>query len=228
MNHRRPRVRDGFSIPNIMKKDIGRPNRSTCGNRFWCVTAVALPLLVFAAHLVLRTGVLLAQSQPLPPSNLRLLGLGEEPPPPPPPPPSGGGSGTLGGWPMAGATLQRTSNSVADVSTVNGIAWYRPIEAFISGTTQLITAGGRVYVATARGLVVLNAENGALVCRFDTELPVATRHRGRHRGVRPWLRSDALLAERVDLRDQLAIHRRERRLQRKSARHRRPCLHRQS
>src|SRR4029453_2426475 len=75
---------------------------------------------------------------------------------------------------MAGATLQRTSNSVADVSTVNGIAWYRPIEAFISGATQLITAGGRVYVATAKGLVVLNAENGALVCRLDTELPVAT------------------------------------------------------
>lgn len=75
---------------------------------------------------------------------------------------------------MAGATLQRTSASVADVGSVSGIAWYRPIEAFISGATQLITAGGRVYVATAKGLVVLNAENGAVVCRLDTELPVAT------------------------------------------------------
>lgn len=79
-----------------------------------------------------------------------------------------------GGWPTAGANVQRTSNSDADVSNVRGIAWYRPIEAFISGTTQLITAEGRVYVATARGLVVLDAENGNLVCRFDTELPVST------------------------------------------------------
>ena len=83
-------------------------------------------------------------------------------------------TGAQGGWPMAGATLQRSSNSPADVSTVRSVAWYRPIEAFISGPTQLITAEGRVYVATARGLVVLDAENGGLVCRFDTELPVAT------------------------------------------------------
>jgi outer membrane protein assembly factor BamB len=75
---------------------------------------------------------------------------------------------------MAGANLQRTSVSLADVSVVTSVAWYRPIEAFISGATQLVTAGGRVYVATAKGLVVLNAEDGSLACRFDTELPVAT------------------------------------------------------
>lgn len=75
---------------------------------------------------------------------------------------------------MAGATPQRTSHAVVDVSTVRGIAWYRPIEAFISGATQLVTADGRVYVATAKGLVVLDAVNGNLVCRFDTELAVST------------------------------------------------------
>jgi hypothetical protein len=80
----------------------------------------------------------------------------------------------MGGWPTAGANAQRTSNSEADVSSVRSVAWYRPIEAYISGTTQLITAGSRVYVATVRGLVVLDAENGGLVCRFDTELPVST------------------------------------------------------
>jgi outer membrane protein assembly factor BamB len=77
-------------------------------------------------------------------------------------------------WPTAGANLQRTSNSPANVTTVSGVTWYRPIEAFISGSTQLITSGNKVYVATAKGLVVLDAENGNVVCRFDTELPIGT------------------------------------------------------
>ncbi len=77
-------------------------------------------------------------------------------------------------WPTAGANIQRTSNSQANVSTVSGVTWYRPIESYISANTQIITSGGRIYVATAKGLVVLDAENGNLVCRFDTELPVAT------------------------------------------------------
>jgi len=76
-------------------------------------------------------------------------------------------------WPTAGANPQRTSASPANVATLRDVAWYRPIEAYISGSTQLITSGGRVYVATAKGLIVLDAENGNLVCRFDTELPVA-------------------------------------------------------
>lgn len=77
-------------------------------------------------------------------------------------------------WPTAGANYQRTSNSGANVSTVNGITWYRPIEAYINNTTQLVTAEGKVYVATAKGLIVLDAENGNVACRFDTELPVST------------------------------------------------------
>ncbi len=81
---------------------------------------------------------------------------------------------SFGEWPTAGANPQRTSNSAASVSTVTGVAWYRPIEAFISGSTQLITSGSNVYVATAKGLIVLNAESGNIVCRFDTELPVNT------------------------------------------------------
>ncbi|MGE0463954.1 MAG: PQQ-binding-like beta-propeller repeat protein [Vicinamibacterales bacterium] len=121
---------------------------------------LAASLAVAAGVLTLgpTAAVLLAQALPGAPRNLRLQL----------------GAGPLGGWPMAGANPQRTSNSVADVSTVRSVAWYRPIEAFISGTTQLVTAEGRVYVATARGLIVLEAENGDLVCRFDTELPVST------------------------------------------------------
>jgi outer membrane protein assembly factor BamB len=122
--------------------------------------------LVATAIAIIATG-LLAQSTPTPPANLRIIGAAEPPPPPP-------GSGSGEDWPMAGANVQRTSNSPAAIPSVQAVAWYRPIEAFISGTTQLITAGGRVYVATARGLIVLDADSGALVCRFDTELPVAT------------------------------------------------------
>jgi hypothetical protein len=114
--------------------------------------------------LLLLSAITVVAQQPTRPSNLRVV-AGTTPPP------TGNGSG---GWPMAGATLQRTSNATADVPSASGVIWYRPIEAFISGTTQLITANGRVYVATARGLVVLDAETGGLSCRFDTELPVAT------------------------------------------------------
>jgi PQQ-like domain len=120
-----------------------------------------------AILLVISTTAALAQqSAPRAPSQVAVLADSPLPYP--------GGSGALGGWPMAGANAGRTSSSPADVSTATSISWYRPIEAFISGTTQLITAGGRVYVATARGLVVLNAETGAVTCRFDTELPVST------------------------------------------------------
>jgi hypothetical protein len=124
------------------------------------LAAAVLACIVASPHAIALVpgGELLAQSLPGAPRNLRLQV----------------GSGSLGGWPTAGANIQRTSNSPADVSAVRGVAWYRPIEAFISGTTQLITAGNRVYVATTRGLVVLDAESGALVCRFDTELPVST------------------------------------------------------
>jgi outer membrane protein assembly factor BamB len=77
-------------------------------------------------------------------------------------------------WPTAAANYLRTSLSTAVVTTANVVVWYRPIEPYISGSTQLVAAGGRVYVATAKGLIVLDAESGSVVCRFDTELPVST------------------------------------------------------
>lgn len=138
--------------------------RSSRSGRRRSVPGLLLAALVVVAVPYALTMVpgfeLLAQSLPGTPRNLRLQ--------------VGAANGSAGDWPMAGGNPQRTSNSTADVSSVRGVAWYRPIEAFISGTTQLVTAGSRVYVATTRGLVVLDAENGGVVCRFDTELPVST------------------------------------------------------
>ena len=127
--------------------DTARTRRP--GRRAWLLPGRApflLASLACATFLALDGIVLRGQTQPRPPSDVRILSNLPQAPPP--------GSGPLGGWPMAGANVQRTSSSPADISTVAGVAWYRPIEAFISGTTQLITAEGRVYVATARGLVV--------------------------------------------------------------------------
>ena len=52
------------------------------------------------------------------------------------------------------------------------VLWYRPIEAYISQNVQLIAANGLIYVSTSRGLYALNADNGAIAWRFDTELPL--------------------------------------------------------
>jgi len=75
-------------------------------------------------------------------------------------------------WPMAGANPQRTSWANTSPQNISGITWYRPIEAYIDQKTQLVSGNGHVYVATTKGLVVLNAENGNLDWRFDMELPI--------------------------------------------------------
>ncbi len=79
-------------------------------------------------------------------------------------------------WFMAGANPQRTSwvaEGVDPRATANfGVEWYRPIEAYISQHVQLITARGKIYVSTARGLYALEAATGDTAWRFDTELPL--------------------------------------------------------
>ncbi len=52
------------------------------------------------------------------------------------------------------------------------IEWYRPIEAYIPQNVQVIADNGLLYISTARGLYALNAENGDVVWRFDTQLPL--------------------------------------------------------
>lgn len=75
-------------------------------------------------------------------------------------------------WAYAGANPQRTSWTDQETSQELGLVWYRPIEAYISQNTQIIAAGGLLYVSTARGLYALNAANGGVAWRFDTELPL--------------------------------------------------------
>ena len=83
----------------------------------------------------------------------------------PPPPPEDG-------WPMAAANPARTSWTPEEVTGTLRVDWYRPIEAYIPQNAQVIASNGRLFIATARGLIALSAENGSLLWRYDTELPL--------------------------------------------------------
>jgi hypothetical protein len=78
---------------------------------------------------------------------------------------------TTSDWPMAGGNPQRTGWSTTDVAS-GSIVWSRPIEAYIDQKVQLIASGGMIYASTSRGLVALDAANGALRWRYDTQLPL--------------------------------------------------------
>jgi outer membrane protein assembly factor BamB len=75
-------------------------------------------------------------------------------------------------WPMVAATTERTSWSPEEVSGPLQVEWHRPIEAYISQNVQLIASDNKIFVSTARGLYALNADNGNLEWRFNTELPL--------------------------------------------------------
>jgi len=75
-------------------------------------------------------------------------------------------------WPMVGANPQRSSWTAEEVGGNLRVEWYRPIEAYISQNVQIIASDGLLFVSTARGLYALNAVNGQVVWRFDTELPL--------------------------------------------------------
>jgi outer membrane protein assembly factor BamB len=75
-------------------------------------------------------------------------------------------------WPMAAGNPERTSWSNEQVEGNMQVAWYRPIEAYISQNTQVIASNGLLYISTARGLYALKASNGDLAWRFDSELPL--------------------------------------------------------
>jgi outer membrane protein assembly factor BamB len=79
---------------------------------------------------------------------------------------------TSSDWYMAGANPERTSWVSEEVSGSLSVSWYRKIEAYIDQKTQVITSNGKLFIATSKGLVVLNATNGNLEWRFDTQLPL--------------------------------------------------------
>jgi len=75
-------------------------------------------------------------------------------------------------WYMTAANPQRTSWISNEVPPNLHLKWYRPIEAYIPQNVQVIASNGLLYISTARGLYALNADNGSVVWRFDTELPL--------------------------------------------------------
>ena len=77
-----------------------------------------------------------------------------------------------GDWPMAGANPLRTSWNTEEVRGGLSIAWYHPIEPYISYKIQPIAANGKIYVSTARGLYTFSASNGSLLWVYPTELPL--------------------------------------------------------
>lgn len=80
-------------------------------------------------------------------------------------------------WPMVAGNPSRTSLSDEEVTgnifegSVH-VEWYRPIEAYIPQNVQIIADNGLLFISTARGLYALNAIDGQLVWRYDTELPL--------------------------------------------------------
>ncbi len=75
-------------------------------------------------------------------------------------------------WPTLAANPQRTSWITHEVTGNLSIQWYRPIEAYIPQNVQIIAVDGLLYISTARGLIVLNAADGSVAWRFDTEMPL--------------------------------------------------------
>jgi outer membrane protein assembly factor BamB len=82
-----------------------------------------------------------------------------------------------GSWPTVAGNPQRTSWTPDQVSgnidegSIH-VEWYRPIEAYIPQNVQIIASNGLLYISTARGLYALDAGNGSVRWRFDTELPL--------------------------------------------------------
>ncbi|OGV95553.1 hypothetical protein A2W24_06675, partial [Microgenomates group bacterium RBG_16_45_19] len=79
---------------------------------------------------------------------------------------------TSANWYTAGANFQRTSWVNEQVDTGLSVEWYRVIEPFIDFKSQVIAVDGTLYLSTSKGLLALNAATGALLWRYDTELPL--------------------------------------------------------
>jgi outer membrane protein assembly factor BamB len=80
-------------------------------------------------------------------------------------------------WSTVAGNPQRTSWIPEEVrgdipSGSFHVLWYRPIEAYIPQNVQIIASNDILYISTARGLYALDANNGSIKWRFDTELPL--------------------------------------------------------
>jgi hypothetical protein len=79
---------------------------------------------------------------------------------------------TSSDWYMAGANPQRTSWVDNQVNGDLRVEWYLPIKSYIDIKSQPILVNGVVYIATSKGLLAINAENGSLIWRYDTQMPL--------------------------------------------------------
>lgn len=75
-------------------------------------------------------------------------------------------------WFTLGANYKRTSWVSEEVSGSLNVEWYRPIEAYIGQSTQLVTVNDIVYVSTAKGLYAIRTTDGSTAWKFKTELPM--------------------------------------------------------
>ncbi|MFA6005046.1 MAG: PQQ-binding-like beta-propeller repeat protein [Patescibacteria group bacterium] len=73
-------------------------------------------------------------------------------------------------WYMAGANLQRTSWTAAEVSGQLSVEWYKPFDAYIPHNVQLVVIDDTLYVSTSRGLYALDAITGSVKWVFPTEM----------------------------------------------------------
>src|SRR3990172_4959065 len=75
-------------------------------------------------------------------------------------------------WYMAGANPERTSYVPDEIRGRLKPVWYKVFEPYLLSRTQIVAANGTLFVATARGLYALNADNGAEKWVYPTELPL--------------------------------------------------------
>ena len=74
---------------------------------------------------------------------------------------------------MAGANPERTSTTSEEIKGKLAPVWWKVVEPYVLPRSQIIAADGKIYLATSRGLYAFNADTGADLWVYPTELPLA-------------------------------------------------------
>lgn len=75
-------------------------------------------------------------------------------------------------WPMTAANPQRTSQNAVEVRGNLSVEWFHNLDPYIDHKVQVIAAGGKVFVATSKGLYAYDASSGAQAWVYGTEMPL--------------------------------------------------------
>jgi outer membrane protein assembly factor BamB len=73
---------------------------------------------------------------------------------------------------MLSANPQRTSWTPEEVRGPFDPVWYRSIDPYIDNKVQVIAAEGKIFVSTSKGLYAFDANTGAQLWVYGTELPL--------------------------------------------------------